>query len=129
MSTEMKTKFKLNGNQKVIRNMKPRIDFKNQDFVAMLREDKERARELLDPAEYYVWDYLMDIPPYYISKGNPYYVDYVLCRHQLVKSDEHEGLSEWTYKKAVNGLIEKGYLCHVKGNLYTVYNQQYEDEI
>lgn len=129
MSTEMKTKFKLNGNQKVIRNMKPRIDFKSQDFVAMLREDKEQARELLDPAEYYVWDYLMDIPPYYISKGNPHYVDFVLCRNQLVKSESHEGLSEWTYKKAVNGLIEKGYLCHVKGNLYAVHNQPYEDEI
>ena len=126
-----KTRVKVNGNQKIIRNMKPKIDTSSGNYFLMSNVDMDLAWNILTPEEFKVWIRLIQNVPYYARNTVSNYSDYVLYRGKFTDEDFRGSLTDWTYKKAVNGLIEQNYLKHIDGQLYEVYSRPYKmsDEI
>lgn len=106
----MTVKQKINSNQKVIRNMKePHIPLKEAFIIN--KDDRILARGILTMEEYYIWDYFMGLIPY---TENEKYIDFVLYSDTFVYNKEKNfkgwGMPKLAYQKAIQGLIEKGYM-------------------
>lgn len=115
---------KVNSNQKVIRNMKEKF-IPVKDAFIIKKEDRKLAREILTLEEYYIWDYLMGLTPYI---DNDKYTDFVLYTKEFIynKDDDHckgWGMPRLAYQKAMQGLIDKGYLkqCDEDPRLFLAY--------
>lgn len=101
---------KVNYNQRIIRSMKDTY-IPIKESVMIRKSDKQLARKLLTVEEYYIWDFFISLNPY--NEKDERYRDFVLYTQHFIRSKNNFkgwGMSKPTYLKAMQGLIEKGYM-------------------